>query len=206
MKIKSLSFVLASTALVGSALAAETLTFSFEDPKKVNNILFLLDAPLEQISGSANGISGTVVGHPDNPADVKGKIIVQTSSLKVSNPVMQDHMLGEEWLHAEKHPEITFELSKVDNIQKDGNKGTADVTGTFTLRGISKELTVPVEATYLPGRLKDRGGNMEGDILVLRSTFKIKRSDFDIKPGQNEDKVADEIEIRLNVAGFAPKA
>jgi polyisoprenoid-binding protein YceI len=206
MKLKSIVFTLAASSGLLSQAAAEAITFDFEDPKKVNNIVFILDAPLEQISGSANGISGQVVGDPDNPAEVKGKIVVQTSSLKVGNPVMLDHMLGEEWLHAEKFPEITFELDKVDNVKRDGNKGTADVTGTFTLRGISKNITVPVEVTYLPGRLKDRGGDVDGDLLVLRSTFTIKRSDFAIKPGQHEDKVANEIEVRLSIAGVAPKA
>lgn len=185
---------------------AENLTFTFEDPKKVNNILFLLDAPLEQISGSANGISGEVTGHPDNPADVRGKIVVRTESLQVPNPKMREHMLGEEWLDAAKHPEISFEIKSVANVQKDGDKGTADVTGVFTLKGVSKEITVPVQAHFLPGRLRERGGNVDGDILVLRSKFTIKRSDFGIKPGEHLDKVADDIQITLSIAGFRPKS
>lgn len=195
----------ASLSVVAFAPAlAQNKTFSFEDPKGVNNILFLLDAPLEQISGSASGISGSVVGHPDSPADVTGKIVVKTESLQVANPVMRDHMLGEEWLNASKNPEITFEIKSVANLTKDGNKGTADVTGTFTLNGVSKEITVPVQAHYLPGRLKDRGGDQDGDLLVIRSNFTLKRSDFGIKAGQNEDKVADDIQITLSVAGVHP--
>lgn len=205
MKLKSLIVLLISSTAPAWSASSDAITFNFEDPKKVNNILFVLDAPLEQISGSANGISGTLVGHPDNPADVKGKIVVKTASLQVSNPVMGGHLLGEEWLHAEKNPEITFELTKVENIQKEGNRGTANVTGTFTLCGVSKEMTVPVQATYLEGRLKERGGDVDGDLLVLRSKFTIKRSDFGIKPGEYEDKVSDDIEITLNVAGVAPK-
>lgn len=206
MKHKTILALATSVALLTDTASADNITFSFEDPKKVNNILFLLDAPLEQISGSANGISGTVVGHPDSPADVTGKIVVQTSSLHVGNPVMLEHLQGEEWLNAAKYPEITFELTKVDNVTKEGNQGTADVTGKFTLKGISKEITVPVRATYLPGRLKERGGDVDGDLLVLRSNFKVKRSDFGIKSGEFEDKVSDNIDITLSVAGVAPKA
>jgi polyisoprenoid-binding protein YceI len=47
---------------------------------------------------------------------------------------------------------------------------------------------------------------MEGDLLVLRSTFTINRSDYGIKPGQNSDKVAEEVELRLAIAGAAPDA
>jgi polyisoprenoid-binding protein YceI len=185
-------------------LWADTMTFSFEDPKGVNNVLFLLDAPLEQISGSASGISGTVVGHPDNPADVTGKIVVSASSLTVPNPVMQEHLHGEDWLNVEKNPEITFELVSVANVTKDGDKGTADVTGKFTLNGVTKEITVPVSAHFLAGRLRDRGGDVDGDLLVLRSNFTIKRSDFGIKPGEFEDKVSDDIQVTLSVAGVHP--
>ena len=207
MKISHLFFAtLALCATASAVRAGETITFDFKDPKGVNNVIFTLDAPLEQISGSANGISGSVVGHPGSPADVKGKIVVRTDSLTVGNPTMKEHMLGEAWLDAAKHPEITFELKEVKNIQKDGNKGTADVTGVFTLKGVSKEITVPVSATYLPGRLKDRGGDVDGDLLVLRSKFTIKRGDFGIKAGENLDKVADEIQVTLNVAGIAPKS
>lgn len=200
--------ILSITAVLALTLTAraetETMTFSFEDPKGVNNILFLLDAPLEQISGSASGISGSVVGHPDNPADVTGKIVVSTKSIQVPNPVMMEHLHGEEWLNSEKNDEITFEIKSVANVQKDGEKGTADVTGTFTLNGVSKEITVPVSAHYLAGRLKDRGGDVDGDLLVLRSNFTIKRSDFGIKVGEHLDKVADDIQITLSVAGVHP--
>lgn len=201
---KYLTLALSLTLILPLSAETATKTFSFEDPKGVNNILFLLDAPLEQISGSANGITGSVVGHPDSPADVTGKIIVKTETLQVPNAMMRDHMLGEDWLNAAKNPEITFEIKSVANATKDGDKGTADVTGIFTLNGVSKEITVPVQAHYLANRMKDRGGDQDGDILVVRSNFTLKRSDFGIKPGEHLDKVSDDIQITLSVAGFHP--
>jgi polyisoprenoid-binding protein YceI len=47
--------------------------------------------------------------------------------------------------------------------------------------------------------------NQKGDLLVIRSHFTIKRSDFNINPGQFEDKVSDTIEINLSIAGASPK-
>ncbi|MCX7713476.1 MAG: YceI family protein [Chthoniobacterales bacterium] len=202
MKTIKFSSALVLTLCLVVNCFGEKLTFNFEDPKGVNNILFVLDAPLEQITGSASGIRGTVTGDPENPADISGKIIVETRSLQVPNPKMREHLLGEDWLDAEKNPEISFEVKSVSNIKREGNKGTADVTGIFTLNGVSKEITVPVQAHYLPGRLKERGGNQEGDILVLRSNFILRRSDFNIQPGKHLDKVADEIQIKMSIAGF----
>jgi len=119
---------------------------------------------------------------------------------------MQEHMLGADWLDAANHPEITFEVKEVLNPVKNGNEGTADVKGLFTLKGVSKEITTPAKVTYLPGRLADRtNGKTQGDLIVIRTNFQIKRGDFGIKAGENLDKVSDTIEISLSIAGSAPK-
>ena len=135
--IKPLLTILATTLLATSAHAGLT-TFDFKDPKGVNNVTLTLDAPLESISGTASGISGSVTLDPTNPTEVTGKIIVDANSLRVPNDVMQEHMLGDGWLHADAHPQIIFEVKEILNQQKDGNTGSAEVKGTFTLKGISK--------------------------------------------------------------------
>jgi polyisoprenoid-binding protein YceI len=196
--------VLPALALTANA---EKLTFDFEDPKGVNNIVFQLDAPLESISGTATGITGSVTADPAEPEKIQGKIVVDAKTLTVPNPAMLEHMHGEEWLDVVKHPEISFEVKEVLNAQHDGKEGTADVKGTFTLKGVSKDLIVPVKVTYLPGRLADRtNGKQEGDLLVVRTNFQINRNDFGIKEGEHLDKVSETIDISLSVAGAAPKS
>lgn len=201
-----LTHLIAITATGLTAVHAEPLTFDFKDPKGVNNVVFKLDAPLESINGTANGVSGTVTIDPANPGEAKGKIVVSTDSLTVPNPVMKEHLVGEKWLNAKANPEITFEIKSISDVEKKDTKGEAKVTGTFTLNGVSKEITVDAKVTYLPGKLGDRsGGKLQGDLLVIRTEFEIKRSDYNIQPGQNLDKVSDEIELSLSIAGAAPK-
>jgi len=196
--------ILASIALAGAALAAPQ-TFDFKDPKGINNAAFKLDAPLEAINGSASGISGTVTFDPENPGATKGKIIVATGSLMLPNPMQKQHMLSDKWLDAAKFAEITFESKELKNVRTAGDTTTADATGTFTLKGVSKEITVPVKLTYLKDKLGQRVPDQKGDLLVIRANFTIKRSDFNIMPGQFEDKVSDTIEITLSIAGSSPK-
>ncbi len=189
---------------VQASLWAAPLTFDFKDPKGVNNIVFKMDAPLESINGTAGGISGQVTFDPQNPGALKGKIILATSSLHLGNPMQKDHMLGDKWMNAPKFPEIIFEANKAQNVKTEGGTTSADVTGTLTVRGVAKALTVPVKMTYLPGKLKDRSGK-EGDLLVLRSHFVIKRRDYGINGAQMEEKVSDEIDLSFSIAGAAPK-
>lgn len=201
---KTLGRLLLAMALCASAAAAPK-TFDFKDPKGVNNATFTLDAPLEAITGSANGISGTVSFDPANPGMTRGKIVVAAATLHVVNPMMKDHLHGEQWVDVKKHPEISFEVKELKNVKTDKNVTTADAVGTFTLKGVSKEMTVPVKLTYLADKLKDRNMRQEGDLLVVRANFTIKRSDFNVNAGQGEDKVSNDIQLALSIAGASPK-
>jgi polyisoprenoid-binding protein YceI len=203
MKTK-LVLLFALSTLSGSTFAAPQ-TFDFKDPKGVNNAVFKLDAPLEAVNGNATGISGTVTFDPAEPAATKGKIVVATSSLHVSNPMQQQHLLSDKWMDATKFPEISFEAKELKNVKTSGDNTTADVTGTFTLKGVSKEITAPVKFTYLKDKLGQRVPNQAGDLLVIRANFTIKRSDFGIMPGQMEEKVSDTIELTLSIAGASPR-
>jgi polyisoprenoid-binding protein YceI len=188
-----------------SAVLAAPETFDFKDPKGINNAAFKLDAPLEAVTGNATGISGTVTFDPADPAATKGKIIVASSSLHVPNPMQQQHMLGDKWMDAAKYPEISFETQDLKNVKTSSDTTTAEVTGTFSLKGKAKEITVPVRFTYLKDKLGQRVPNQKGDLLVIRASFSIKRSDFGIAPGQFENKVPDTIELTLSIAGASPR-
>ena len=184
-------------------LSADSMKFDFKDPKKVNNVVFLMDAPLESISGTAVGISGSVSFDPAKPASTTGKIVLATSSMHVDNPVMKKHMLDEGWMHVSKFPTIEFVAGEMTNIKTNGTNITGTIEGKLTVKGVTKKVSVPVRLTYLKGMLIKRN-RVPGDLLVLRSDFTIKRSDYGINAGNNEEKVSDEIELKLRVAGAAP--
>jgi polyisoprenoid-binding protein YceI len=203
---KSVLVSLLSLATAG-VLSAAPQSFDFKDPKGVNAIQFHLDSLLEPIAGSAAGVTGTVAFDPANPAATTGKIVVATSSLTVANSMMSDHLRGKDWLDAATNPEISFEVSKLANVQTAGTTTTATATGKFTLKGVTKEISVPVKLTYLVDALGKRTRpENKGDLLVVRGEFTINRGDYGIQPGKNEDKVNPEIKLSLALVGSSPKA
>lgn len=202
--IKNLFVLCALAGLAGAAWAAPQ-EFDFKDPKGVNNAVFKLDAPLEAILGSANGISGKVRFDPENPAATQGKITVSTATLHVPNPMMKEHLQGAQWMEVTKYPEMVFETKSAQHAQTSGNVTTLDLAGSLTIKGVSKELTVPVKLTYLKDKLSQRVPNLNGDLLVIRANFSIKRGDYGINPGAPQDKVSDTIELTLSIAGAAPR-
>jgi polyisoprenoid-binding protein YceI len=201
---KSFSCIVAF-AVSSLASFAAPQSYDFKDPKGVNNVVFKLDAPLESINGTANGISGSVQFDPQSPKDLKGKIVVAGSTLQVGNPTMKEHLHSDKWMDVKQFPEITFETTGIDKVVSAENSTVAQVTGNLTIKGKTKSITAPLKITYLPGKLKARFPMMEGDLLVLRSNFKIKRSDFGINSGAFEDKVSDEIDLSFSLAGMSPK-
>jgi polyisoprenoid-binding protein YceI len=204
MRMKKMALILGCMGLNLVAWAAPQ-TFDFKDPKGVNNVVFKTDAPLESINGTATGISGNAAFDPENPGGIKGKIIVEAASLHVPNPMMKEHLQSDKWLDVAKNPQITFEVLSADKVKTTGNVTTAEVTGTMTVKGVSQKVTVPVKMTYLKDKLKDRFPKLQGDLLVIRASFNIKRSDYGINKGSFEDKVADEIELNLSLAGQSPR-
>ncbi len=195
---------MAALAAMAGGVHAAPQTFDFKDPKGVNNAVFKLDAPLEAINGSASGIKGSVQFDPAHPEMTKGKIIVESKSLTVPNKMMNEHLHGAMWMDVAKFPEISFDVTQLKNVKTTADTTTADAVGSFTMRGVTKELTVPVKITFLKDKLGARVQNLKGDLLVIRTNFQLKRSDFNVNPGMT-DKVSDEIDLSLSIAGMSPR-
>ncbi|MFM9956830.1 MAG: YceI family protein [Phycisphaerales bacterium] len=183
--------------------AAGTVEFDFTDMKGVNGVSFFADSALEPIVGFGGGVAGKVMWNPTDPKGVTGEITIPTKSLKTPNKGMDDAMYGADWLNAEKNPTISVKIKSIKEA-KPGTNGVMDLTAVvdLSLAGVTKEMTIPVAASYMPGRLADRtGGRVKGDLLVLRTSFSLNRSDFGIQAGQIADVVGEKIEIRAAIAG-----
>lgn len=201
------SIVFAGFTIISAVAAPQT--FDFKDPKGVNAIQFHLDSILEPINGTASEITGKVEFDPADIAATKGEVDVATKSLKVSNDKMTEHLLSAGWVDAATHQEISFEFAHLSDVKPAGdNKWSANAAGKFTLKGVSKEISVPVTLSYLPGQAGKRVGKPElgGDLLVVRGAFSVNRADFGIKPGQNEDNVSPVIQLTFGLVGTAPKS
>ena len=187
-------------------LYAESISFDFADPKGVNTINFHMDALLESTSGHAKGVSGRIQFDPLDPSKTSGTLQIDTKSLYVANPRMREHMHGSTWMDVAKHPDILFTVGSLKNIDTTGNITTADVSGELTVKGVTRPVNAKASLTYLKGKLKARMGprGPDGDLLVIRTKFSISRTDFGINDGQLLERVADEIEISLSIAGQAP--
>lgn len=195
-------------AIVTTGAVDAQKSFDFKDPKGVNNVTFVLDSELEPIMGVASGITGSINFDPKDPKKTTGKITIAAEGIHVSNGRMKSKMHKEEWLDVAQHPTVTFEIKKVLSAKPGKSKSGAAVmdlrvAGDFTIKGVTKSVEVTIAASHLPNRLGDRQRSPSGgDLLVLRSEFVLKRSDFGV--GKPMATVADDMEIRVAIVGASP--
>jgi polyisoprenoid-binding protein YceI len=182
-------------------------SYSLKDPKGVNTITFTLDGRFEHIQGYTTAVEGNITFDPAAPEKTSGKVVVQAASLQTTMPGMANHIKEPMWLDAAQFPTIEFNVTKVSNVKKLEGADSAwsmDVTGDFTLRGVTKSITVPVTIAHMPGQLSKRNRGAVGDLMAVRSTFTFNRRDFGVEGNQTPDIVANEIKVSFSLAAFAP--
>jgi polyisoprenoid-binding protein YceI len=123
-----------------------------------------------KVRGAFSDFEGSIQGDISKPETSSVTFTIKTASIDTRNADRDKHLRSADFFDAEKFPEITFKSSKIVPAGKD----KYDVTGTLTMRGVSKEITLPV--TYL-GSVKDPGGNERAGFEL---EAKLNRKDYGI--------------------------
>ncbi|HVK39065.1 MAG TPA: YceI family protein [Candidatus Kapabacteria bacterium] len=206
--VASVIMALAGTAasvaqpLKVSARGAKTITLS--DRVGKNQFTWSSDAPLEKIKGTAEGVGGTLTVDPQNLATLRGSISAQVSTMKTGNATRDGHLKGAQWLDAAKYPEITFTIASVSGIKVSGNKAKGTATGTFTMHGVSKQMSVPFSMTWLDESATTRK-RAPGALVMFDAAFTVSLKDFKVvgTRGLVGSKVGETIAIKAKLFGSA---
>lgn len=165
MKAK-LSFV-AALALAASPVFAVDV---YNVDKSHSNAQFTIRHLMSKVTGKFNDVEGIVQIDRAKPEASSVEFKIKTASINTGEAKRDEHLRSPDFFDAAQFPEITFKSSKVKATGKD----TYQVTGTLTMRGVSKEATLPV--TVL-GEMKDPWGNDRAGFEVLTS---LNRKDYNI--------------------------
>lgn len=180
-------------------------TFNFTDKGGRNQATFFSTTPLEDINGLSNDVRGSVTIIINDIKSMKGTITVPVSSIKTGINLRDQHLVSEDWMNADAYPDITFEIKNVSDIKSlEDNKVEAKVTGDFTAHGVTKETTADVTLTFLDAsdQTKQRA---PGDLLGVRANFKVQLSDYGINNKIVGQKVAEVVEVGVNMVGSNAK-
>ncbi len=174
--------------------------FNFK-PGEINQASFYSTTTLEDVQGLTKEISGTITFNVNDFSTVHGEISFPVLSLNTGIRKMVEDLRSDSWLNAEKYPEISFKVKKAVNIKQiSDSKIEADVIGDFFLHGVTKEDTAHATITYLDESPITQQ-RMPGDLLGVQAKFAIKLSDYNIKHMLLGKRVAEKIDITVNLVG-----
>ena len=103
-----------------------------------------------------------------DPTTAQGKFTFQAASLDSGQPDRDAHLRSDDFLGAEKYPQLTFDSTR---IEKSGDR-TYRVTGDLTIRDTTRPVTLDVE---VEGQLVDPWGN---ERVGVTARGKINRKDW----------------------------
>ncbi len=175
--------------------------FDFEDKYGRNQATFFSTTPLEDITGISNVVKGKVTFDISDVKTLKGSISIPVLSLKTGIELRDEHLVSDNWMDAANFPNVTFEIKSIDDVKVEtNNKIFAKVKGNFTAHGVTKEVMADVTMTYLDESEQTKK-RAPGDLLGVQAQFKVNLSDYDIENMIIGQKVAEEIEISVNMVG-----
>lgn len=206
MKIIQISFFLLAFSLTTFAQGFKVTssgekTFNFTDKGKRNQASFFSTTPLEDITGLTNDINGKVSFNVNDIKSLKGELSVSTASIKTGIDLRDEHLRDADWLDADKYPNIKFTITEVKDVKiLADNRLQIKFSGDFTLKGVTKTITGDATLTYLveSEQTKQRA---PGDLLGVQAKFKVNLSDFGVKNKVIGQKVAEVVEVSVNMVG-----
>jgi polyisoprenoid-binding protein YceI len=169
------AFVLATGCLFAQKKTTTSATIAFDASTSIDN---LPKAENKTAIGAADPQTGTI----QFEATVK--------NFAFSNPSMQGHFNGAQWLKSDEFPKFTFngKIVKLSEVKFNKNGSyDVDVAGDLTVKGIAKPVTAK-------GKIVVKDG-----AFTVSSEFSIKLSDYGITGVPiDAGKVAKEPKITVN--------
>jgi len=165
--------------------------------KTHSEVAFQVRHLLTKVRGRFTDFAGTVVFDQEHPEQSSASLTVDTLSVDTGTPDRDAHLRSDDFFAVGAHPTLTFASSRVVKTGDD----TYDVVGTLTIRGVAREITLPV--TYL-GTAKDPWGQVRAG---FETTITLNRKDFGLAWNAALETggflVGDEVRIDLSIQAIA---
>ncbi len=181
--------------------AKGTQNFNFGNKLK-NQATFFSTTPLEDVEGIASGIVGAISFDLSNFSEtISGSFEVKVASMKTGIQLRDQHLRSANWLDEEEYPLIKFNVSGAENVKQiSDNKLESDVIGSFSFHGIEKKIVAKSTITYLD-ESEETKKRAPGDLLVIKSIFKVKLSEYEVENNVIGNRVGEDIEVTVNLVG-----
>jgi polyisoprenoid-binding protein YceI len=170
--LAALALVLfAASALPGTAAIPAAATGTWNVDKVHSEIGFLVRHFVSKVRGGFTDFTGAIRIDAEKPEASSVEFTIKAASINTNEPKRDAHLKSPDFFDAEKFAEIKFASKKV--VKKTDT--SFDVVGDLTMRGVTKEVTLPVTFT---GLVKDPWGLERAG---FETAITLNRQDYGIK-------------------------
>lgn len=157
----------------------------------VNPSASTLSFTYNQMGSSVYGTFGTFVGTLDfdtaRPEAARATLTIEMGSIDAGSQDANAQLQKPAWFNTAAYPQARFEAARVEALGDNRYR----FTGQLTLRGVTREVSVPVLL-----KSDNAIGIFEGELVL-------KRSDFDVGAGEwASSMVSDDIAIRFRMVAL----
>jgi polyisoprenoid-binding protein YceI len=147
--------------------------------------------------GTWDQIAGAVLYQPDEQRLIAIEADFDTRSLRTDAPGLTNTVTAKEkWFDIDNHPVAQFVSKSVESRDAATSSYTHEIVGTFTLNGISKEISFPAKLAYAGQSL-----TLDASLTILRSDFNVKKRESSLagSVGSVASTVEDEVQLAIRV-------
>ncbi|MHC8344647.1 YceI family protein [Pseudomonas sp. RT6P73] len=184
MNARSPSYSVLAVALAFGFLPCAKAAEYTQVNETASTISFIYKQFSSRVYGTFGKFKATLDFDTANPTAGHAALTIQLDSIDAGSQDANTELQKPAWFYAQKYPEATFESTGVKAL----GDHRYTITGKLTLRGVTREVAVPV-------LLKE-----ENAIGIFDGQLTLKRSDFKVGEGEWADSVvSDVINIRFRM-------
>lgn len=178
-------------------LAAATLPALASDTYRIDathsEISFKVRHFLSKTPGRFTKFQGLIQVDEKDISKSSVELAIEAAGLTTDNENRDKHLKSADFFDVEKFPTLTFKSTAVKEV----SKGKLEITGDFTMHGVTKRITFPItNLGTQPSPMGIRAGFVDG-------TLKLNRKDFGLAWNRVLDTggtmLSDEVDVVLNV-------
>ena len=165
--------------------------------KAHSEVTFQVRHLLTKVRGRFSDFSGTIHVDEEEPGNSSVSLRIDAASIDTNNSDRDQHLRSDDFFAVGTYPTITFDSSRIVRSGAD----SYDVTGTLTIRGVAREVTLPVASL---GTAKDPWGNARAG---FETELTINRKDFGLLWNATLETggflVGDDVRISVSIQAIA---
>jgi polyisoprenoid-binding protein YceI len=174
--VLAVSVVAVALLGTGSPCAADPVRFQVQPD--ASELTFKATSRLQNASGRFRRFSGGVTVDPANLATAQVTLAVEAASIDTGNTRRDNHLRTQDFFDVDRYPSISFQSLRVEGA---GPRFT--LVGRLTMRGVTREITVPVSV------------EISGDTLTASGDFSVNRQDYGLDYTSFFNPIGDTVRI-----------